>query len=96
PRIPRTPGAALHTAAVRLRGTALAALVPPSVSRLVRRLVPRGGARRLWAEALHGRPALVLRVLGRRRGPRRAASRIPLFVAPPAPLTGPGDGALPR
>ncbi|MEH0511327.1 MULTISPECIES: hypothetical protein [unclassified Streptomyces] len=96
PRIPGTPGAALRTAVLRLRGTAFAGLVRPSVSRLVRRLVPRGDARRLWAEALHGHLALALGVLGRLRGPRRAASRIPLFVAPPAPLTEPGDGVLPR
>ncbi|MDQ0962590.1 hypothetical protein QFZ66_006468 [Streptomyces sp. B4I13] len=110
PRIPSTPDAALRTAAVRLRGTGPARIVPPSLSRLVRpsvgpfvrRLVPRGDAWRKWGEAAHGRMARVLgalsvlRVLGRLRGPRRQAARSPLFVAPPAPLTGPRDGFLPR
>ncbi|MER6562533.1 hypothetical protein ABT300_33325 [Streptomyces sp. NPDC001027] len=104
PRIPSTAGAALRTAAARLRGIGLTRLVPPSVSRLVgpfvgpfiRRLVPRGDARRRWAEAVRSRLALALGVLGRLRRPRRPAPGSPLFVVPPAPLSGPQDGFLPR
>lgn len=104
PRIPSTAGAALRTAAARLRGAGLARLVPPPVSRLVRplarplarRLEPRGDARRLWAGAVRSRLALALRVLGRLRGPRRPVLGGPLPVVPPALLSGPPDGFLPR
>ncbi|MDX3310216.1 hypothetical protein ACWGH3_12635 [Streptomyces sp. NPDC054884] len=110
PRIPVTSGATVRAATVRLRGKGLARRLPspPPVSRRVRpivqlfvrpvagRLVPRGDTWRMWAGAVRGRWALASGLLGRvRRGPR-TAPRITLFVAPPAPLTGPWDGSLPR
>ncbi|WP_327182467.1 hypothetical protein [Streptomyces sp. NBC_01334] len=97
-RIPWIPGAALRAAAARLRGPVLTRFLPrlpPGVlTRSLAGFVSRNDSRRrLWAEAVRGRLARALGVLGRLRG-RRTARRIPLFVVTAPPVTErPGDSA---
>ncbi|MCQ9136473.1 hypothetical protein [Streptomyces hilarionis] len=104
PQAPRTPGTvphtvarALRTAGAHLRRPDPAWLVPARLAPLVRRALPQGDVRRLWAEAVRGWPALALgvleQVLGFLRflGPRgirrtRRIRRIPVFVATAPPL----------
>ncbi|MEV5901926.1 hypothetical protein [Streptomyces sp. NPDC052127] len=98
PRIPWIPGAALPAAVARLRGPAPTRFPPLFPPRVLTRFLagavsPNVRRWRLWAEAVRGRLAPALGVLGRHRG-RRTVRRIPLYVATAPPVTErPGDSA---
>jgi len=101
PRIPRTPATVVRSALRALRAAAgnprrpePARLVPARLLPLLLRVLPQGGARRVWSEAVRALPTLALgvleRLLGflrtlRLLGPRRNRT-VAVFVATAPPV----------